>query len=130
MNNLPTDFQLELQNYQLGLEKVLPDYLAGTYSDGAFVDELTAVLHSRDWLESVLAIAPRYARQYLPEIERLDQHLLMLKDKLLENAPFYLSLRQQSPRPRSHWWYYLDQIATYPLKPAQSSSAKFWLPLQ
>ena len=130
MNFTQEDFQIELENYRLGLQTILPAYLDKNYTDQALVDELALVLHSRDWLESALAAAPRYTREHLAEIEALDRCLLALKDKLLASAPFYPSFRQQAPRPHSHWWYYLDQIVTHPDRfPDRSSQGEFWLPL-
>lgn len=124
------DFQIELENYRLGLQTVLPSYVNGIYTDQALTDEIALVLHSRDWLESALAAIPRYAREHLAAIEALDQRLLALKDKLLERAPFYPTFRKQAPRPRSHWWYYLDKVVTRPAHlPDRSSQIEFWLPL-
>lgn len=123
-------FQIELDNYRLGLQTILPGYLNGTYTDEALTDEIALVLHSRDWLESALAAIPRYAREHLAAIEALDRRLLTLKDKLLERAPFYATFRNQTPRPRSHWWYYLDKVAARPSHlPDLDSQVEFWLPL-
>jgi hypothetical protein len=128
MNISTTDFQIELENYQTGLQTILPSYLNGTYTDDAFLDELALVLQSRDWLESALAAAPRLAHEHLATIESLDQDLLTIKDQLLEKASsFYQTFRQQAPRPRSHWWYYLDTIIAQFNSP--SKQIEFWLPL-
>lgn len=126
----PEDFQIELQNYQLGLQTILPGYLAGRYTDQALTDEVALVLHSRDWLEAALAAIPRYAHEHLAEIEALDWRLLASKDALLERVAFYVTFRKQAPRPRSHWWYYLDKIITEPAHFAErGSQVEFWLPL-
>jgi hypothetical protein len=128
MNISTTDFQIELENYQTGLQTILPSYLNGTYTDDAFLDELALVLQSRDWLESALAAAPRLAHEHLVTIELLDRDLLTIKDQLLEKASsFYQTFRQQAPRPRSHWWYYLDTIIAQFNSP--SKQIEFWLPL-
>lgn len=128
MNISQTDFQIELENYQTGLQTILPSYLDGSYTDDAFLDELALVLQSRDWLESALAAAPRLAHAHLATIESLDQNLLAIKDQLLQSASsFYQTFRQQAPRPRSHWWYYLDTIIVR--SKASSQQIEFWLPL-
>lgn len=130
MMNFPVeDFQIELENYRLGVQNILPGYLRAAYQDDALIDELALVLQSRDWLESALAVAPQYVRHHLSDIEAVDQQLLVLKDRLLAQVPLYTSFREQMPRPRSHWWYYLDKIVTETQLSAKGKQPAFWLPL-
>lgn len=123
------EFQIELENYQIGIENILPAYLAESYTDRALADEMALVLHSRDWLEASLASAPRNAQQFLWTIEQLDHHFLMLKETIIQKlGALYPSFRQQMPRPRSHWWYYLDEIIVQP-STSPNGASTFLLPL-
>ena len=126
-----TDFDQTLENYRSGVGKTLPDYVAGRFADReALADELGVILYSRDVLARALASADPLAQARLDDIERLDRQLLGLKDSLLPLLPFYPELRRRKPRPRSQWWYYLDEIvASPPVASAKPAPAGYWLPL-
>lgn len=125
------DFKQTLENYRYGVSQLLPDYVNGRLNDSeALADELGLVLYSRDVLAQALAVGHRLALKHLSEIERLDQEFLSLKKRLLPLVPFYTSLRKRKPRPRSQWWYYLDQIVSLPQNlPPQPAPTSYWLPL-
>jgi hypothetical protein len=125
------DFQQTLKNYRDGVNQVLPDYVNGRVNDSeALADELGLVLYSRDVLARALAASHPLALRHLREIERLDQKFLALKKGLLPLVPFYTSLRKRKPRSRSQWWYYLDEIVSWPQKPSpQPQPTSYWLPL-
>src|SRR3990172_796357 len=109
------EFEQTILNYRQGVGEVLPGYVTGRLTDReALADELGLVLYSRDVLARALAAAGPLAQERLNEIEQLDRQLLSLKDTLLPLVPFYLSLRKRKPRPRSQWWYYLDEIVSSP----------------
>ena len=125
------EFEQTITNYRQGVGEILPGYVAGRLAGpDALADELGLVLYSRDVLARALAAADPLAAERLSEIERLDRELLALKDRLLLLAPFYASLRIRKPRPRSQWWYYLDEIVSVPppAAPGQIPSG-YWLPL-
>lgn len=126
-----SNFDQALDNYRNSVVKILPDYISGRLSDPeALADELGLLLYSRDVLARALASADAAAQARLSETEQLDQQLLDLKDSLLPLAPFYISLRERKPRPRSQWWYYLDEIVFSPPDvSATKTAAGYWLPL-
>jgi hypothetical protein len=109
------DFEIVLNNYRNGVQKVIPAYLTGKMADPeAWVDELALVLHSRDELEWAFAISPPLWETFGIKVEELDRLLLSMKETILTHFPAYTTFRQQFPRPRSHWWYYLDEIISLP----------------
>lgn len=109
------DFEIVLNNYRNGVQKVIPAYLTGKMADTeAWVDELALVLHSRDELEWAFAISPPLWEAFGTKVEELDRLLLSMKETILTRFPAYTTFRQQFPRPRSHWWYYFDEIVSLP----------------
>ena len=129
------DFETVLNNYRYGAQKVIPAYLAGGMADEeAYVDELALMLHSRDELEWAFAVSPRLWQKYGAQVNELDRLLLTMKEVILERIPNYVTFRQQFPRPRSHWWYYFDEIVSLPAKPAAdgerlSTPEGYWIPV-
>jgi len=123
------EFMQTLENYRYGVSQVLPGYISGRFTDlEALPDELGLVLYSRDVLARILAAGDPFAQARLSEIDTLDRQLLEIKDDLLPLIPAYSHLRQRLPRPRSQWWYYLDEIVSTPLAPTLKVS-RYWLPL-
>lgn len=104
-------FLTELENYERGIRQIIPAYLTGKFQDQeAFVDEVSAILWARDYLEDHLdELGPKDA-DLVRRIDELDRLLLVSKDAFLACAPFYISFRQQTQAPPTRWWYYLDRI--------------------
>lgn len=129
------DFKDVLNNYRYGVQKVIPSYLTGKMSDEeACTDELALVLHSRDELEWAFGMSSRLWQKYGAQVDELDRLLLAMKGAILEYIPDYAAFRQQSPRPRGHWWYYLDEIVSLPVgvptgdeRPYQPQ--RYWMPV-
>jgi len=104
-------FLTELENYEYGVRQIIPGYLTGKFQDQeAFVDEVSALLWARDYLEDHLAELGPEDAALVYRIDELDRLLLVSKDALLVRAPYYASFRQQGQVPPAHWWYYLDMI--------------------
>lgn len=128
-----TDFDITLKNYQDGVQKIIPAYLSGKMADEeAWVDELALVLRSRDELEGVFAASPSFWQTFGPKVEELDQLLLAMKEEILARFPAYTTFRQQFPRPRSHWWYYFDEIVSLLAQPTSdgghlATSKGYWM---
>lgn len=123
------DFLQTLSNYRASIVKTLPAYISKRLTDDeSLADELSLMLYSRDVLARALASADVSAQTHLSEIEQLDRQLLNLKDALLPLVPFYAQLRQRKPRPRSQWWYYLDEVVSSP-PVEKKTSINYWLPL-
>ncbi len=115
------ELEMALENYRYGVQKVIPAYLTGKMTDDeAFVDELALVLSSRDEVERLVITTLRLWRDYGQQIDEIDRLFLMLKDAMMQYAPRYRAFREQTPRPRSHWWYFLDEI----MAPQEISIAK------
>ena len=129
------DFETALNNYRYGVQKVIPAYLTGKMADEeAYADELALVLRSRDELEWASAISPRLWQRYGAQVDELDRLLLAMKEAILERVPDYISFRQQFPRPRSHWWYYFDEIISLPASPSGGDERLaqprgYWMPV-
>lgn len=129
------DFEIVLSNYRYGVQKVIPAYLTGKMADEeACVDELALVLHSRDELEWAFAVSPRLWQKCGAQVDELDRLLLAMKEAILERIPAYATFRRQFPRPRSHWWYYFDEIVSLSAKPAVSDERLitpkgYWMPV-
>ena len=129
------EFELALNNYRYGVQKVLPAYLTAKMADReASVDELALVLHSRDELETAFGASPRLWQEYGPQVDELDRLLLAMSETILNHFPDYVTFRRQFPRPRSHWWYYLDEIVPNPnillandRRPTQLPG--YWMPI-
>lgn len=129
------DFKTVLDNYRRGVQKVIPAYLTGRMADEeAYIDELALVLHSRDELEWAFALSPRLWQRYGAQVDELDRLLLTMKEAILEHLPDYVAFRQQFPRPRSHWWYYFDEIVPLPTRTPTSGERPtqprgYWMPV-
>lgn len=129
------DMELMLDNYRYGVQKVLPAYFTGKMADReASADELALVLHSRDELERAFGASPLLWREYGPRVDELDRLLLAMNETILKHFPEYVTFRRQFPRPRSHWWYYLDEIVPLPTRaPADNSrlaqATGYWMPV-
>ncbi len=69
-----TEFLQTFANYRYGIEKVLPAYLNGSFTDTeALVDEMALILDSRDTLGAALAGAFGLRQSHLQAIDRLDE---------------------------------------------------------
>ena len=129
------DFEISLDNYRNGVQKVIPAYLSGKLADEeAWADELALTLHSRDEVEWTFATSPSLWQAYRTPVDELDRLLLAMKEAILARWPNYSTFRQQFPRPRSHWWYYLDEIVSLPAQPTEAeerlTTAKgYWMPV-
>lgn len=129
------DFNAMLDNYRYGVQKVVPAYLTGKMADTeACADELALVLRSRDELEWAFAASPRLWQQYGPQVDELDRLLLTMQEAILAYVPGYVAFRQQFPRPRSHWWYYFDEIVPLPARAPSSDEhlvppRGYWMPV-
>jgi len=129
------DFKILLDNYRYGVQKVIPAYLTGKMADEeACVDELALVLHSRDELECAFAMSSRLWHKHGTQVDELDRLLLAMKEAILGHIPDYITLRQQFPRPRSHWWYYFDEIVPLPVRVPTGSERPtqpqgYWMPV-
>jgi hypothetical protein len=90
---------------------MIPGYLTGKFQNQeAFVDEVSAILWARDFLEEHLAELGPEDADLVRRIDEPDRLLLVSKDEFLTCAPFYTGFRQQSQVPPAHWWYYLDMV--------------------
>lgn len=129
------DFEMVLNNYRDGVQKIIPAYLTGKMADEeAWADELALVLHSRDELEWAFAISPSLWQKYRVQVDELDRLFLALRETILAHDAHYTTFRQQFPRPRSHWWYYFDEIVALPAPSAGEGefapqSSGYWMPL-
>ena len=129
------DFKTVLDNYRYGVQQVIPAYLTGKMADGeAWVDELALVLHSRDELEWAFAVSPRLWQKYGTQVDELDRLLLAMKETILKHFPDHVTFRQQFPRPRSHWWYYFDEIVPLPARVVTNGEQLaeppgYWMPV-
>ena len=129
------DLKTILNNYRYGVQKVIPAYLTGKMTDEeACADELALVLHSRDELELAFAVSPRQWQKYGTQVDELDRLLLAMKETILERMPNYVTFRHQFPRPRSHWWYYFDEIVPLPARPSiaferLTRPKGYWMPV-
>ncbi len=129
------DLELMLTNYRYGVQKVLPAYFTGKMVDReALTDELALVLHSRDEIEMAFGASPALWREYGPQVDELDRLLLSMSRTILHHVTEYTAFRQQHPRPRSHWWYYLDEIVPLPARASagdarQAQPAGYWMPV-
>jgi hypothetical protein len=129
------DFEISLNNYRNGVQKVIPAYLTGKLADEeAWADELALTLHSRDELEWAFAASPALWQAFRTQVDELDRLLLAMKEAILARLPAYATFRQQFPRPRSHWWYYLDEIVSLPAHPTELgertiSPQGYWMPV-
>jgi hypothetical protein len=104
-------FLTELENYSTGIRQIVPGYLTGRFQDPeGFVDEVSAILWARDYLEDHLAKLGPEDADLVRQIDELDRLLLVTKEAFLAHAPFYTGFRQQSQIPPTRWWYYLDMI--------------------
>lgn len=108
-------FLLELENYDYGVRKIIPDALTSLLAvDQAFGEELEGLLDARDYLEERLQVLrddPTYAST-MDRIQALDEMLRTKRNIILEivpNFPMWRERRRWKP-PRSHWWWYLDQL--------------------
>jgi hypothetical protein len=130
-----SDIEILLNNYQNGVQKIIPAYLTGKMADEeAWADELALVLHSRDELEWAFAVSPLLWQQYANSVDELDRLLLAMKEAILAHTPAYTTFRRQFPRPRSHWWYYFDDIIALPAQPTGDAepslkSKGYWMPV-
>jgi hypothetical protein len=129
------DFEISLNNYRDGVQKVIPAYLTGKLADEeAWADELALTLHSRDELEWAFATSPSLWQEHRVQVDELDRLLLAMKEAILAHWPAYATFRQQFPRPRSHWWYYLDEIVSLPTQPTEAqehltTTKGYWMPV-
>ncbi len=129
------DFEAALNNYRYGVQKVIPAYLTGKMADQeAYADELALVLHSRDELEWAFAVSPHLWQKYGTQVDELDRLLLAMKEAILEHISDYTTFRQQFLRPRSHWWYYFDEIVPLPVRVPTAGERPiqprgYWMPV-
>ena len=126
------DFEISLNNYRDGVQKIIPAYLTGKMVDvEAWVDEFALVLHSRDELEWAFAQSAYVWQTYGTQVDELDRLLLAMKETILAHLPTYTTFRQQIPRPRSHWWYYFDEIVSLPASDSEPAPnlKGYWMPV-
>ena len=110
-------FLIELKNYEYGVQRIIPAAVTSPEDiDEAFGDEMDCLLFARDYLEWELEAHPDssvYA-PYLPAIRHLDNMLRAKAHVVLQIAPNFSRWRSKlkEPVPRSHWWWYLDELVT------------------
>lgn len=106
-------FSIELENYAYGVEKIIPFApTRGHETDPGFGDEVNALLFARDWLEGELHAHPKVHAAFVNRLRKLDTVLRAKRNallKLIPNFPEWREHRRVKP-PRSHWWWYLDQL--------------------
>jgi len=110
-----TGLLIEFQNYEYVLTRIIPSIFTSLDDiDSAFGDELNCLLHARDELEQQInenweeeAFTPYWRR-----ILELDMILRAKRDIVLCIVPDFSRWRKRfkSPPPRSHWWWYLDEL--------------------
>ena len=109
---LKEDYKIALDNYIYGVRRVIPGHLTGKFLDQeALADELALVLHARDVLEEGMADLQAENGDCLRQVDEADRLLLLSKDALLANAPYYTSLRRGKETSPDRWWYYLDKVS-------------------
>ncbi len=109
-------FLIELHNYEYGVERIIPSAYDPTDQEihEAFYEELLNLLTARSHLEKALQMRPNDPEltQYAEKIAQLDRLLRAKKSVVLALMPpetgFWKKMHRRAPR--SHWWYYLDEI--------------------
>ncbi len=99
-----------LFEYEVTLTKILPrSYRRG---DDAIVDEISHLLSCRDWLEEHVCQRGdgKKNASLCQSVAKLDQMLIAQRARLLKAYPEYASERERLRKPKSAWWWYLDQI--------------------
>ena len=113
LQQLWKDFLTEFENYELGVQKILPAYISGRYTnqDHAFADEVGHTLHARDCIEQDLHRFGVKLAGYFPRLWELDHALLQMRQRLQAVEPdLFTWLQQTRQAPLSHWWWYLNEI--------------------
>jgi len=109
------DFHIEFENYDFGVRRIIPWTVTSPDDiDDAFSDELDSLLYARDCLEEELQAHPdsEELAPYIDKIKELDfilhakRHVVL---QIIANYPQWRETLKERP-PRSHWWWYLDQL--------------------
>ncbi len=108
-------FLTEFNNYDFGVRRIIPATITSPEDiDSAFSDELDSLLFARDYLEEALQEHPD-SEEYDPFVSRIREldSLLIAKRhvvmQIITNYPEWRDTLKIKP-PKSHWWWYLDQI--------------------
>lgn len=108
-------FLIELENYDFGVRKLIPPVFTSLEdADEAFSDELDGLLYARDYLEREIreGSVDEALASHLKRIKELDALLRARKEIVLKIIPNFSRWRERFKEkpPRSHWWWYLDQL--------------------
>jgi len=111
-------FLRELKNYEYGVKHVIPAAFASIEEvDGALTDELENILYARTYLERELRLHPdsQELALHLDHLGELDSIFRAKRDIILRIVPNFASGRRSLRKapPRSHWWWYLDDLEEY-----------------
>jgi hypothetical protein len=104
------EFCTELDNYRIGVMTVLPASVADW--TGGESDDLDVALYARDVIEEALRANFAELKDYVQEVVTLDNALLSKRQVLLAafSPEMYRQRRESLREPKSHWWWYLDQL--------------------
>jgi len=110
---------LGLFNYRYNVSKVLPGIFKKG-DDGSFEEELTFCLYERDELEH-----EDLTVEELAELKSLDLKLLDLADDIVRmGKDILISWRVRNKVPRSHWWWYLDELSEQEIRKLEEKLGK------
>lgn len=104
------EFDIELGNYEVGVTFILPDSKEEWNAEAS--DDLDVTLYARDLIEDVLRSNGPELVSCARRVMQLDNTLLARREVLVEamSLEVYQRRRQGLDEPKSHWWWYLDQI--------------------
>lgn len=105
------EFRVELNNYRVGVMTILPDSVEGWR--GGESDDLDITLYARDLIEDALRMGFVELKDYVEEVVSLDNVLLAKRAVLVAafSPEVYRQRREKLREPKSHWWWYLDQLS-------------------
>jgi hypothetical protein len=112
------------QEYENMVTRVLPRFVLRQLYDLA--DDLDYMLFCRDEIETLFHQYPDDSRlvAYRTKILSLDVDLVLMRDEIFTRLPLksYRAARKRNAIPRSHWWWYLDEIEGEPAQREQSAT--------
>lgn len=108
------EFRHRWDEYEDTVTRLLPrSILRGQFD---LVDDLDHALFCRDLIEETFAQHPNEPAllAYRTRVLGTDADLILLRRGFFERYPLeaYRATRERAGVPRSHWWWYLDEVET------------------
>ena len=116
--DLQDTIEMSLFNYRVGVKEIVPDTLEEALQDGEMQEEINSLLFDRGDVEEIFE---RYEHEYdltlyWREVYELDRILIEKRKIIIEANPDYFDWRERNCEPRSHWWWYLDELTSEELQ--------------